>query len=162
MLKLIKGKQQWNPNANIDMSKEINLAAQMVRKDILEGITVRKSDIKGRKFTKLKPSTVRRKLKTGSPMPDTPLYHTGQMSNLSPISGENKATPSRQFASVKVARKRKYKKSNVTSLEVGQFHMAGAGSLPKRQWFGIRKKMNKKIRKMLQLRLIDKIKSKRK
>ncbi len=152
MIKLKEIKKEWRYNPKINLSKEINLAAQMLRKDILEGITIRKSDIKGSPFKKLRASTVRSKIERKSKRPTTPLFDTGMMSNLSPISGTNKATSQRQIATVKVAEKRTYKGTDNTAMDVGMKHQEGI-NVPKREWFGIRKEMEKKINRMLRLRI---------
>ena len=42
--------------------------------------------------------------------------------------------------------------------DVGSFHQEGAGNLPKREWFGITKKAEKDIIKMVELEIERQIK----
>ena len=42
--------------------------------------------------------------------------------------------------------------------DVGAFHQSGAGNLPKREWFGITQKAEKRIIKMVELEIERQIK----
>tara|TARA_R100000152_G_scaffold18399_1_gene10202 strand:+ start:13026 stop:13487 length:462 start_codon:yes stop_codon:yes gene_type:complete len=143
------GKRAWKTPNKIDISKDINAFAGMIKKDILEGITKRRSDIDG-KTLKISPQAIEAKRKKGSPKPDVALYDTGLMSKLEPISGKNKATPQKQIATIKVSEKKTYKKSNLTAMDVGKKWVARGV-----KWFGVRKEMETQIERLMIKRIMQ-------
>ncbi len=129
---------------NLDLSTELNLAAQIIRKDINDGIKSGK-DIFGNSFKPLKASTVKAKRKKGYAAPSKPLYATGTMKNTLPITGKNAAKKSLQRSLVEVAKSRQ---------EIGVYHNAGDG-VPQRPWFGVSDRAVKKIRRMLRKQIAN-------
>lgn len=119
----------------LDLTKELNTAGQIVRKDHFQRLEGGLG-IKGA----LKPS----KKATGKT-----LVRTGKMRNLV----VDKATKTKQEVNIHPGEKQTYPKSNVTMSDVGGFHQEGAGNLPKREWFGITKKAEKDIMKMVELEI---------
>ena len=124
---------------NLDLTKELNTAGQIVRKDHFQRLE-RGQGIKGA----LKPS----KKAVGKT-----LVRTGKMRNLV----VDKATKMNQEVNIHPGEKQVYvvngKPTNVTMSDVGGFHQEGAGNLPKREWFGITKKAEKDIMKMVELEI---------
>ena len=114
--------------------------------DINDGIEKLKRDVHDKPFKKLKAATVRSKRRKGYSRPSTPLYATGMMKNLLPISGFAAATPQRQRAYVMVAKQRR---------AIGNIHSRGepSNNLPPREWFGISDRALKRIQTMLRKRL---------
>ena len=98
-------------------------------------------DIQGKNFTRLKASTVKSKRKKGYRNPSKPLIATGLMKN---IFKSKKATTQSLSSEVKVAKKRK---------DIAEYHIDGAGSLPKRVFFGVGKTLEGKLKKIIKLRL---------
>tara|TARA_R110002167_G_scaffold314141_1_gene519869 strand:+ start:279 stop:713 length:435 start_codon:yes stop_codon:yes gene_type:complete len=119
----------------LDLTKELNTAGQIVRKDHFERLE-QGLGINGA----LKPS----KKAIGKT-----LVRTGKMRNLV----VDKATKMKQEVNIHPGEKQTYPKSKVTMSDVGGFHQEGAGNLPKREWFGITKKAEKNIMKMVELEI---------
>ena len=69
----------------------------------------------------------------------------------------DKATKVKQQVNIHPGEKQVYvvngKPTNVTMSDVGSFHQEGAGNLPKREWFGITVKAEKKIMKMVEFEI---------
>lgn len=127
---------------NLDLSKELNLAAQIIRKDH----TNRLNKGLGVNGSKMEP------LKTGQTAPI--LIDTGKMKNLV----ASKATKKDQVVIINPGEKQTYPRSNVTMSDVGGFHQTGAGNLPRREWFGITEKVEKNILQMVDARISQEIK----
>jgi hypothetical protein len=127
---------------NLDLSKELNLAGQIIKKDHFQRLE-KGLDASGNHMTPLKKKTIKAK---GS---DKILVRTGKMRNLV----IDKATPTKQEVRIHPGEKQRYPKSKVTMSDVGGFHQEGAGNLPKREWFGVSKKAEKDIMKMVELRI---------
>jgi len=125
----------------LDLSKELNLAAQIIRKDhtdrLNNGVGVNGSKMKA--------------LKTGQTAPI--LIDTGKMKNLV----ASKATKKNQVVTINPGVKQTYPRSNVTMSDVGGFHQTGAGNLPRREWFGITKEVEKNILQMVDARISQEI-----
>jgi len=126
---------------NLDLSKELNLAAQIIRKDH----TNRLNKGLGVNGSKMEP------LKTGQTAPI--LIDTGKMKNLV----ASKATKKDQVVIINPGEKQTYPRSNVTMSDVGGFHQTGAGNLPRREWFGITEKVEKNILQMVDARISQEI-----
>ena len=126
----------------LDLSKELNLAAQIIRKDhtdrLNNGVGVNGSKMKA--------------LKTGQTAPI--LIDTGKMKNLV----ASKATKKNQVVTINPGVKQTYPGTNVTMSDVGGFHQSGAGNLPRREWFGITEKVEKNILQMVDARISQEIK----
>ena len=127
---------------NLDLSKELNLAAQIIRKDH----TNRLNKGLGVNGSKMEP------LKTGQTAPI--LIDTGKMKNLV----ASKATKKDQVVIINPGEKQTYPRSNVTMSDVGGFLQTGAGNLPRREWFGITEKVEKNILQMVDARISQEIK----
>ena len=125
---------------NLDLTKELNTAGQIVRKDHFQRLE-RGLGIKGA----LTPS----KKAIGKT-----LVRTGKMRNLV----VDKATKAKQQVNIHPGEKQTYPNSKVTMSDVGSFHQEGAGNLPKREWFGITVKAEKDIMKMVELEIERQIK----
>ena len=125
----------------LDLSKELNLAAQIIRKDhtdrLNNGVGVNGSKMKA--------------LKTGQTAPI--LIDTGKMKNLV----ASKATKKNQVVTINPGVKQTYPGTNVTMSDVGGFHQSGAGNLPRREWFGITEKVEKNILQMVDARISQEI-----
>ena len=128
----------------LDLTKELNRAAVIIKVDHFERLE-KGQGVKGA----LKPS----KKKIGKT-----LVRSGKMRNLV----IEKATKENQEAEIHPGEKQKYvvngKTTKVTMSDVGGFHQTGAGNLPVREWFGITKKVEKRIMKMVELEIGRQIK----
>ena len=120
---------------NLDLTKELNTAGQIVRKDHFQRLE-QGLGVKGA----LTPS----KKAIGKT-----LVRTGKMRNLE----VDKATKAKQEVNIHPGEKQTYPNSKVTMSDVGSFHQEGAGNLPKREWFGITVKAEKDIMKMVELEI---------
>tara|TARA_R100001480_G_scaffold87679_1_gene94975 strand:+ start:296 stop:721 length:426 start_codon:yes stop_codon:yes gene_type:complete len=119
----------------LDWTKELNLAGKIIKKDHFQRLE------KGLGITgPMKPS----KKESGKTLVDT-----GKMRNLV----IEKASKTNQEVRIHPGEKQKYPGTKVTMSDVGGFHQTGAGDLPKREWFGITKKAEKDIFKMMELRI---------
>lgn len=127
----------------LDLTKELNDAGRIVREDHFQRLE-RGMGVNGR-MKKLKDSTIKRK---GH---DQILVDTGKMRNLV----LNKASKVKQLVTLHPGKKQK-RKGGVTNADIGLFHQQGGTRLPKREWFGITKKAEKRAIKMIELK-IDKI-----
>tara|TARA_Y100000310_G_scaffold313281_1_gene361466 strand:+ start:348 stop:782 length:435 start_codon:yes stop_codon:yes gene_type:complete len=117
---------------NLDMHRELNRAAQIIKLDHFQRLE-KGQGIRGA----LKPS----KKKIGKT-----LVESGKMRNLV----IDKATKQTQEANVHPGQKESYPGKTVTMSDVGGFHQTGAGNLPVREWFGITRKAEKNIIKMVE------------
>lgn len=124
----------------------INDTAQIIRADIRQGIRTGR-DLDGLSFVRLKLATVKRKRRKNSPHPTRALHDTGVMQNLPPA---KEATAGNLTATVTIA------KSRMSPAAIGRFHNQGGKNLPKREWFGISSRVEKKARD-LQLKKLAQI-----
>ena len=127
---------------NLDLSKELNLAGQIISKDHFTRLE-RGQDANEKQMTPLKDATIERK---GF---NQILVNSGKMRNLI----VDKATKTKQEALVHPGEKQKYKNSKVTMSDVGGFHQRGSSNLPKREWFGVSTKAETNILKMISQRI---------
>ena len=139
---------------SLDLSKELNLASGMVIKDISDknksGV-----DIHGQKLPALKKSTIKAKQKRNAPHPSRALFDTGRMVGKGSVKGtggrgaylSDRASKAKQVATISVAKNRE---------DIGAYHNEGDG-VPKREWFGISKKAEKDIFRMVELRIQEMI-----
>ena len=138
-LKKIKSDIEFEQNINKLIKEVIILAAQIGVKEIKTGLD-KSTDIKGKKFKPLAPSTIKQKKKKGQPT--KPLIATGMMRRLPPVvTKSGKST-------ISVAKKR---------TDISQYHDQGgskAGRPPQREWFGLSKAAIKKIDKMFKSKLV--------
>jgi len=125
---------------NLDLTKELNLAGQIIKEDHFKRLD-RGQGVSGPMIPSQKTSG-----KT--------LVNTGKMRKLV----IDKATKMNQEVVVHPGEKQTYKGTDVTMSDVGGFHQSGAGKLPVREWFGITKKAEKRIVKMLELEIEREIK----
>ena len=161
---------------SLDLTKELNRAGQIVKTDHLKRLE-RGEGVRGSKMKALSPNTIAAK---GN---DKILVKSGKMRNLV----IDKATKQNQEVVIHPGKKQRYKGSNVTMSDVGGFHQAGTSpytitprkakklvfktaggtvftnkvnhpGLPKREWFGISKKAEQRIVKMIGLEIEREIK----
>jgi len=125
---------------NLDLTKELNLAGQIIKEDHFKRLD-RGQGVSGPMIPSQKTSG-----KT--------LVNTGKMRKLV----IDKATKMNQEVVVHPGEKQTYKGTDVTMSDVGGFHQFGAGNLPVREWFGITKKVEKRIVKMMELEIEREIK----
>ncbi len=130
---------------NLDLSKDINIAAQTVVQDIKlansKGLSIKYKPIKP-----LKESTIKKKAKKGSSSPSRALFDSGRMVGSGSKAGvggrgpylKKKATSTRQIALISPSEDR---------AEIGSYHQFGnkARNLPARPWFGISTVAEKRI-----------------
>ena len=163
-------KKRINWNANWDVSQTVNLMADVVVSEIRSGLDT-KTDIKGKKFKRLKLSTVKSKKFEGYAKPSTPLFATGRMRE---IYVKKKATKTNLRAIVSPAQDR---------LKIGVYHNKGTSpykirpkkkggvlvfqgsegtvfaksvnhpGLPQREWFGISDKAYRRMQRMFNSKL---------
>ena len=126
---------------NLDLTKELNMAGQIIRDDHFKRLE-RGQGVNG-PMKNLANSTVDAK---GF---DQILVNTGKMRKLV----IDKATKSNQEVEIYPGRKQTYPGTDVTMSDVGGFHQSGAGNLPVRKWFGITKKAEARIVKMMELEI---------
>ncbi len=127
---------------NLDLSRELNEAADVVVLDIENGIKYGR-DITGSPMAKLQPDTIADKRKKGYSSPRTALFATGTMKKAYVPKGK-RANKTRQVVEIIPAKKRK---------DIGVYHQKGGGNLPKREWFGISKTAEKRAYKAMELRI---------
>jgi len=125
---------------NLDLTKELNQAGQIIKEDHFKRLD-RGQGVSGPMIPSQKTSG-----KT--------LVNTGKMRKLV----IDKATKMNQEVVVHPGEKQTYKGTDVTMSDVGGFHQSGAGKLPVREWFGITKKAEKRIVKMMELEIEREIK----
>jgi len=97
---------------------------------------------------KLNPLTIKSKRQKKYKNPRIPLNATGLMSKIK-FKDSKKATKSRQFAILKPPDKRD---------EIGAYHQSDNPRPPKREWFGITVKQEKKGLKMMEQYIEDELK----
>jgi len=120
---------------NLDLTKELNLAGQIIRDDHFKRLE-RGQGVDG--------PMIPSKKKSGKT-----LVETGKMRKLI----IDKATKQNQEVEIYPGRKQTYPGTDVTMSDVGGFHQSGAGNLPVRKWFGITKKAEARIVKMMELEI---------
>ena len=125
---------------NLDLTKELNLAGQIIRDDHFKRLE-RGQGVDG--------PMIPSKKKSGKT-----LVETGKMRKLI----IDKATKQNQEVEIYPGRKQTYPGTDVTMSDVGGFHQSGAGNLPVRKWFGITKKAEARIVKMMELEIEREIK----
>ena len=125
---------------NLDLTKELNHAGQIIREDHFKRLD-RGMGVSGPMIPSQKTSG-----KT--------LVNTGKMRKLV----IEKASKMNQEVVIHPGEKQTYKGTDVTMSDVGGFHQFGAGNLPVREWFGITKKAEKRIVKMMELEIEREIK----
>ena len=113
-----------------DMPALINLIADAVRIDVEKGITTSK-DTRNKPFKRLKAATIKAKKRKGSAYPSRPLEDTGAMKR---VYVKQRASKSKPEAIITMPKKAEY----------GVYHP------PKREWFGISTRADKKIHKLIQ------------
>ena len=127
-----------------DLSKELNLAGQTIRKDHFQRLEKGKG-VKGTNMRALKPSTIKRK---GS---SKIFVDTGKMRNLV----IKKANKNNQV--VEISPGKKAKRNGVTNQEIGSFHQFGTDKMAPREWFGISKKSEVDAIKMVEMRIEEEL-----
>ena len=118
------------------IDESLFLAAQINAEDIKSGLDT-STGPKG-KLKRVRLSTAKQKRKKGQPL--KPLVATGMMRKLPPVKPTKKGV-----AQVKVADKR---------AKIAQYHDKGTKHLPKREWFDVYPKTERKIIRMLKKKLV--------
>ena len=119
----------------LDLTKELNRGAQIVKEDHFKRLDI------GLGVNGMMTPSEKAVGKT--------LVDTGKMRKLV----IDKATKQNQEANIHPGEKQKYPGTKVTMSDVGGFHQRGEGDLPVREWFGITKKVEKRIMKMAELEI---------
>ena len=164
----------------LNLAKEINLAAGAIIKDIVNK-NQKGLDINGNIIKPLSPNTIAAKANKGASDPSRALYNTGRMIGRGSVKGvggrgpyiSKRATKISQESRVSIAKDRE---------AIGVYHNEGTGpytimpkkakklsfytqggwvntskvnhpGLPKREWFGISKKSEKDIVRIVELRI---------
>ena len=151
-------KVDWNfdlNKINLDLSKELNRVAQLIRKDHHQRLE--KGDgVDGIKMRQLSHSTILRKRKSKdgriNANAEKILVATGGMRNLDIV----KATRDLPFIEVHPGRIKKYKGTNLTQADVGYKHQYGIG-VPVREWFGISEDAEARAYKLIEQRIEQEI-----
>ena len=125
---------------SLDLTKELNQAGQIIKEDHFQRLD-RGQGVDGPMIPSQK--------KSGKTLVDT-----GKMRKLV----IEKATKMNQEVEIHPGRKQTYPGTDVTMSDVGGFHQSGAGNLPVREWFGITKKSEQRIVKMMELEIEREIK----
>ena len=131
---------------NLNLSREINDAADIIVSDIKSGIQYGR-DIEGKPFTKLNPATITAKRLSGS---KTPRMILSDKEKMKKVYVSKKASKSSQSAEIIPPKKRS---------DVGVYHQEGKGTLPERIWFGVSKTAEKKAMDMMELRIEQEIRN---
>ena len=134
-MKFSKGKQTWDPKMALKVARVLNLAADIIVGDMKDGITKHSEDIHGREFAKLSPNTIASKKKKGQS--SKPLLAEGKMKE---VYVRSRANNKKLVAVIGV------NKRDRLGASVG--HNEGSGNLPKREWFGVSKRAEKKCVKL--------------
>ena len=141
-----------NISWKLDLHKEVNVVASMLVKDIRDGIASKK-DINNRAFAPLKPSTAKQKKRKGYSNPSTPLWATGQMKE---VYVKPRAKKGRELAQIQVPKGR----DGVNRIVIGDIHNKGDG-VPKREWYGVGSRAEKKIDQYVEQALREKMRLKK-
>ena len=141
-----------NISWKLELHNEVNAVAGMIVKDIRDGIASKK-DINDSSFAPLKPSTVRQKKRKGYSNPSTPLWAKGQMKE---VYVKPRAKKGKELAQIQVPKGR----DGINRIVVGDIHNKGDG-LPKREWYGVGKRAEKKIDKAVKQMLREKMRLKK-
>ena len=131
---------------NLDVHKELNLVGGIIKKDHYQRLESGQG-ING-KMQSLAPSTIKRK-GHGKILVDS-----GKMRNLV----VDKATKTNQQVVVHPGTSN-YLKSNVSMDEVGEFHQKGTKHLPKREWFGMTKNVERDAFRLIEARIERELKN---
>ena len=133
------------------MHKIVNRVAQVIVKDIKQGVRERKS-ISGGTIKKLKPATIKAKRRAGYSNPTMPLVATGRMVGKGGKGGaevgtggtgiyiDKEAKPNAPRTAIRIPADRTY---------IAGIHNEGLGDMPKREWFGISKRAEKTVKIMV-------------
>ena len=125
---------------NLDVHKELNLVGGMIKKDHYKRLE-KGQGING-KMQSLADSTIKQK-GHGKILVDS-----GKMRNLV----VDKATKTNQQVVIHPGTSN-YPGSSVSMDEVGEFHQKGGKDLPKREWFGITKQVERDAIKLIEMRI---------
>ena len=123
----------------LDLHKELNLCGNIIKQDHFSRLE-RGMGVNG-PMKNLAPSTIEAK---GF---DQILVNTGKMRNLV----MERANKSNQMVTIYPGKDQL--RGKVTNQQIGAFHQEGGGNLPKREWFGITKKVEKKCNKIIENRI---------
>tara|TARA_R100000008_G_scaffold13084_1_gene6471 strand:- start:442 stop:891 length:450 start_codon:yes stop_codon:yes gene_type:complete len=134
-------------NITLDLSKELNYAGDIIVKDHVARLE-RGQDANEKQMKPLAESTIKAK---GF---NQILVEKDKMRHLV----RTKASASKQSVTIKPGDKEK-RKGGLTNIEIAAFHQEGGPNLPKREWFGISRKAEKKAMDMVEKRIDKMIKN---
>ena len=124
----------------------INNIGVIIIKDMRAGVATG-VDINGSRFTKLKSGTVARKRAQGAPLPSTALIETTQMIG----TGDPRQVDRGIFLQIKATKARLLARITIvfSRIKIAIAHQEGSGHLPKREFFGLSRRIIKPIDKEL-------------
>ena len=164
MVKVKETKKEFDFNNIPKVHNLVNRVAQIIVGDVKGGVA-KGLDIKDKKFKPLKPATIKAKQRSGSSTPNKPLLDTHRMVGKDAKGGSARgmdftggtgiyikphATRGKHRATIRIPADRQY---------IGGIHNEGLGDMPKREWFGISKRAEKRADKMVRewMRLLFKV-----
>ena len=144
-----------NISWKLELHNEVNAVAGMIVKDIRDGIASKKdiNDNSYSSFAPLRASTVRQKKRKGYSNPSTPLWAKGQMKE---VYVKPRAKKGKELAQIQVPKGR----DGMNRIVIGDIHNKGDG-VPKREWYGVGKRAEKKINQYLKQALREKMRLKK-
>jgi len=132
----LKKIETWNTTPNLDLSKQVNRIADIIVKDIKDGITKHSRDIHDRPFEKISQEWAKKKGHS------KPLLHKGKMKE---VYVKNRATKSNNTALISINKRDRTIPSKV--------HNEGMRPHEKREWFGVSKRAEAKADKYINLEI---------
>lgn len=114
--------------------------------DIHEGVD-KSVDVRGKRFKGLKKPTIASKIKAGYPYPMKPLYASGKMVGVG-IKGTRRGVYVKSRAT---ARRLKAIIITAAATPWAVYHQKGDPPQPQREWFGISKRMTRKVGRLIAL-----------
>ena len=135
------------------------IAGHVIIPDMRAGVA-RGTDINGKGFKKLKPGTIARKRAQGAPLPNTALIETTQMIG----TGDPLQVDRGIFLQIEATKAKLRARITIVSsrMKIALAHMEGKGHLPRREFFGLSRRINKPIDKELKKVGVKIVKSARK
>lgn len=134
-------------NINLDLSKELNYAGDIIVKDHFTRLE-RGQDANEKPMEKLADSTIDAK---GF---NQILVHKDKMRHLV----RTDASKRKQYVTIHPGDKQKRKGGN-TNADIALFHQEGGPNLPKREWFGISKNAEKRSLKLMEDKIVRAIRN---
>lgn len=137
------GNVKWDKDLDQVFGKRFRkIVSQVIVKGIKDGLQAGK-DINGKRFKKLKSSTVKAKRKAKYATPSKPLIAEGIMKKLPPV------THKRKHSEINVAKSRS---------SIAMYHNEGGTKTnqpPKREWYGVTKDAKKNISRAIGKKVVQ-------